>query len=366
MKRLRRSLGAKLLAAQLLVIVTGSATLAVVALALAPNLFQEHVREALGVVPDDVSRHLDEAFRSAFLAALAVAVGAAAATAGAVSWFLSRRLVRPVRELGRSAERIAQGHYDERVPVLGEDELGRLGGAFNELAGSLESAELRRRRLLSDVAHELRTPLATIDGYLEGLADGIVPTVPATWSLLRNEARRLDRLVDDLHKVSRAEERQLDLQLERTRAESIVVDAVAAAEPAFAAKGVRLEEAVEGRPPAVDIDRDRIAEVLANLLENALRHTPAGGLVTVEARPAAGSVELAVADTGEGIASEHLPHVFERFYRADASRARSAGGSGIGLAIARALVEAHGGDLRVESEGPGRGARFVLTLRTRP
>ena len=362
MRRLRRSLGAKLLAAQLLVIVTGSATLAVIALALAPGLFREHVRRALGVVPADVALHLDEAFRRAFAVSLVVAVIAAAAAAGGAGWFLSRRFVRPVRELGRSAERIAQGHYAERVPVLGEDELGRLGEAFNELARSLETAEEQRRRLLSDLAHELRTPLATVDGYLEGLADGVVSPAPPTWALLRGETRRLGRLVDDLQKVARAEERQLDLRPEPTRPESIVQNAVAAAAPAFAAKDVRLEHAVEGGPAEVRIDRDRIAEVLANLLENALRHTPPGGAVTVTAASRGNEVELAVADTGEGIAAEHLPHLFERFYRADRARARRDGGSGIGLAIAQALVEAHGGRIRVQSEGPGCGARFTISL----
>ena len=366
MRRLRRSLGAKLLAAQLLVVATGTVTLAAVALVLAPGLFDGHVREALGLVPPDVSRHLDEAFWSAFALSLLVAVAAATAAAGAVSWFLSRRLVHPVRELGRGADRIAQGHYGERVQVIGEDELARLGAAFNQLAASLESAELRRRRLLADLAHELRTPLATIDGYLEGLADGVVRAEASTWTLLRGEAQRLERLVEDLDKVSRAEERQLDLRLEAARPEELVDGAVAAAAAAFAAAGVRLERAVAGRLPEVRVDRDRIAEVLANLLENALRHTPAGGVVTVSAGARGGGVELAVEDTGEGIAAEHLPHLFERFYRADRARARRDGGSGIGLAIAHALVEAHGGRLRAESEGPGRGARFVVALPAAP
>lgn len=362
MRRPRSSLAAKLLAAQLLVVVTGSVTLGAVAVLLAPGLFDTHVREALGLVPPDVERHLDEAFWSAFSVSLLVAVAAATTTAGLASWFLSRRLVQPVRELGRSAERIAQGSYGDRVQVVGEDELARLAAAFNQLAGSLESAEQRRRRLLADLAHELRTPLATIDGYLEGLTDGVVRPEPATWTLLRGEARRLGRLVDDLQKVSRAEERQLDLRLEPARPEELVDAAVAAAAAAFAARGVRLERAVEARLPETLVDRDRIAEVLANLLGNALRHTPPGGLVTVSARGRGGTVELVVEDTGEGIPAEHLPHLFERFYRADHARARRDGGTGIGLAIARALAESHGGRIEARSDGPGRGARFTVSL----
>lgn len=365
-RRLRHSLAGKLLLAQLLVIVAGSVTLLLVALSIAPGLFRGHVRDALGIVPEDVSRHLDQAFDDAMLAALSVAVVAAALTAAAVSWFLSVRIVRPLRQLAHAAERVAQGNYAERVPATGSDELTILASAFNNMAASLESAELRRRRLLSDLAHELRTPLATIEGYVEGVRDGVVPPTAETWSVLETEGGRIRRLVDDLQKVSRAEERLLDLHLESLAPASIVADAVRAAAPAYAAKGVVLDTAVAGRLPMVAVDRDRIAEVLANLMDNALRHTPPGGRVEVTADGAGNEVELAVSDSGEGIEPEHLPRVFERFYRVDSGRARARGGSGIGLAIARALVEAHDGRLRAESDGPGTGARFVVTIPTRP
>ena len=360
--RLRRSLAAKLLLAQLLVIVAGSATLALVALALAPGVFHDHVRRALGVVPDDVARHLDEAFGAAVLIALAVAIGAAFLTALAVSTFLSLRIVRPIRALAEAAERIAKGAYAARVPATGADEIAVLGGAFNEMATALESAERKRRELLTDVAHELRTPLATVEGYLEGLADGVVPPDPETWSLLQAETGRLRRLVDDLAKVSRAEERQLDLRIAPCEPSVLVTVAVHGAAQAYAAKGVALETMLDRRLPSVDVDPDRIAEVLANVLDNALRHTPTGGRVEVAAAGRGKQVELVVADTGEGIAPEHLERVFERFFRVDPARTRTAGGSGIGLAIARAIAEAHGGRVHAESEGPGLGARFVITL----
>ena len=360
--RLRRSLAGKLLLAQVLVIVAGSATLLLVALTLAPDFFRDHVREALGVVPDDVSRHLDEAFDDAVMLALWIAVAAAAATAAAVSWFLTLRIVRPVSRLARAAGRVSQGDYGERVPVVGDDELALLARAFNDMAASLESAELRRRQLLGDLAHELRTPLATIEGYVEGVRDGVVPAAAPTWRVLETETARLRRLVDDLQKVSRAEERQLDLRPRRVEAAELVAASVAAAAPAYAAKEVALRSSVEDGLPALLADPDRLGEVLANLLDNALRHTPAGGSVEVSAARRGAHVELAVRDTGEGIAREHLGRVFERFYRVDRGRSREQGGSGIGLAVARALVEAHGGAIQAESDGPGRGARFAVSL----
>ena len=355
--RLRRSLAGKLLLAHLLVIVTGSATLALVALAIAPGIFHDQVGGSGGV-----ARHVDKAFGAAVLIALAVAIGAAVLTALAVSVFLLLRIVRPIRALAEAAERIAKGAYAARVPATGSDEIAVLGGAFNDMATALESAERKRRELLTDVAHELRTPLATVEGYLEGLADGIVPANRATWSLLQAETGRLRRLVDDLAKVSRAEERQLDLHSTPSKPGLLVAAALRAAAPGYAVKGVALETKLDRRLPSVDVDPDRIAEVLANVLDNALRHTPTGGRVEVAAAGRGQQVELTVADTGEGIAPEHLERVFERFFRADLARTRTAGGSGIGLAIARAIVEAHGGHLHAESEGPGLGARFVITL----
>lgn len=362
MRRPGESLTAKLLAAQILVILAGSATLALVALAVAPGLFHGHVRDALGIVPEDVSRHLDEAFRDSVLVALALAIGAAAVTAAVASGFLAVRIVHPIRALAAAAQRIARGAYGSRVPVGGSDELAVLASAFNDMAASLESAERRRRELLSDVAHELRTPLATIEGYVEGLRDGVVAADPSTWELLQTETRRLGRLVDDLQEVSRAEERQLELQISEVEPRWLLDAALRGAAPAYEAKGVRLVTGGVQRLPSVRVDPDRIGEVLANLFDNALRHTPPGGRVEVSAERRGDVVELSVSDTGEGIPREHLERVFERFFRSDPARSRATGGSGIGLTIARALVEAHGGSLRAESEGAGRGTRFVVAL----
>lgn len=358
----RRSMVAKLIIMQLLVIVAGSVTLLLIALGIGPGIFREHVRDALGIVPADVSRHLDEAFSEATLIALGIAVGVAALTAAAASWLVSVRVVRPIRSLAGAAQRVARGAYSARVPVQGGDELALLAAAFNDMAASLEAGERRRRELLSDVAHELRTPLATLEAYVEGLADGVVEPDPDTWEALHAEMERLARLVDDLQAVSRAEERQLDLRPAPADPAALVARAVQAAAAPYAAKGVRLDAAVEERLPELVVDEQRIGEVLANLLDNALRHTPAGGRVVVAAARRGDEVELSVTDTGAGIPAEHLDRVFERFYRVDPARSRASGGSGIGLTIAKAIVEAHGGRIRAESEGAGRGACFVVTL----
>jgi signal transduction histidine kinase len=362
MRSLRRSLVGKLLAAELAVIAAGSVTLALVALLVAPTLFHRHVRDALGFVPPTVMHHLDEAFGESLAVSLGLAIAAAAVTAGVVSWLLASRIVRPLTDIAGAAEHVSRGDYAVRVAVRGDDELAVVGRAFNEMAGSLASAEERRRRLLSDLAHELRTPLATIDAYLEGLTDGVVPAEPSTWQLLRSETGRLNRLGEDIAKVSRAEERQLDLRLERTRPETLLAEAAAAARQAFDAKGVALELATIETTPPIDIDRDRMAEVLANLLDNALRHTPPGGTVTLSDSGDADAAILSVADTGDGLDPTELEPIFERFYRSDRSRTRDRGGSGIGLTIARALVEAHGGRLWAESDGPGTGTRFLCRL----
>jgi len=216
--------------------------------------------------------------------------------------------------------------------------------------------------LLSDVAHELRTPLATIDAYLEGLADGVVEPRPHTWELLRTETARLNRLSEDIARVSRAEEHQLDLHPQRVRPQRLLENAAHAATPSYTAKNVELHVTPGDTAPDVNVDAQRIGEVLANLLENALRHTQAGGNVTLAAARDGDAAVLTVTDSGDGLEPDELERIFERFYRTDTARSRDRGGSGIGLTISRAIVEAHDGTLRAASEGPGRGATFTVVL----
>ena len=356
-------LGPRLLLAQGLVILVGSGTLLAVALVLAPGLFRHHVEEAAGPIRGELAAHLDEAFARATLISLGVGVIAAICAALVVSWFVTRRVVRPVQAMANAAELFAVGNYAARVRTTGAGaELDALGLAMDDMAGRLAAAELTRSDMLRDLAHELRTPLTTVRGYVEALADGVLTLDPETVGTIDSELARVERLVDDIATVSLAQERQLDLNLRLTLAGDLVGAAVAAAARAFEERGVALRSTVQAALPAVVADPDRVQEVLANLLDNALRHTPAGGRVTVTARRGAGTVELVVADTGDGLAPEHLPRVFERFYRVDGGRSRGRGGSGIGLAIARALIEAHGGRIWAESPGLGRGSTFTVSL----
>jgi two-component system, OmpR family, sensor histidine kinase BaeS len=360
--RIRRSLTAKVLAGQLAVIAAGSATLLLVAVTLGPVLFHRHIREALGFVPATVSHHLDEAFAESLATSLAVAVTAATVTAAVVSWLVSTRIVRPVRALATAARRVSRGEYGARVEATGDDEVTALARAFNDMSDALASTEARRRALLSDVAHELRTPLATIDAHLEALADGVMGPQPMTWRVLRDQTARLRRLSEDVARVSSAEEHRLDLRPQPVAPLELLRSAADAAAAAFDAKGVRLRVAQQPDPPPVEVDPDRLREVLAILLDNALRHTDPGGEVTLSAERAGADVVLTVADTGEGLEAEQLERIFERFYRVDPSRSRDRGGSGIGLTIGRAIAEAHGGRLWAESPGPGRGTRLRLKL----
>jgi signal transduction histidine kinase len=361
----RPGLAARLLIAQILVIAAGAVTFAFVALAAGPALFRTHVRQAVGVVSPALTRHLDDAFATGAGIAIGVGSGAALLTAAGVSLLVTRRVSRPIRGLAAAATAVAAGDYTARVPEAGlGPEIDALTGAFSTMAAQLESTEITRRRLLADAAHELRTPLATLDGFLEGLADGIRAPTNDTWNVMAAQTARLRRLAEDISTVSQAEEHRLPLRLAAINLNPVVAAAVLAARPGYDAKGVTLTSQLAEDLPDLAVDAERISQVLDGLLVNALRHTPASGGVTVRTRASGPAVEITVTDDGDGIAAEHLPHIFDRFYRADPARDRAHGGSGIGLTIARALVAAHGGMLTAASEGIGRGARFTISLPT--
>ncbi|WP_454850059.1 HAMP domain-containing sensor histidine kinase [Promicromonospora soli] len=360
----RLGLAARLLAAMALVVLVGGLTAWLVVGAIGPGIFRRHMLAA-GLDGDAAAvLHAEEAFRSASATSLGLALGAAALTSLAVSLFVTRRIARPLGALSAAAARVAGGRFDSRVPTPGMGaEFDDLAAAFNDMAAHLEESHALRRRLLADVAHELRTPVATIIAYLEGVEDGIESLTPDTLAVLRAQGSRLSRLADDLAAVTRVESRDLALHLEPTAPAELLNVAARSAGGRFAAHGVQLTVETDDGLPDVDVDRDRIGQVLGNLLDNALRHTPAGGTVRLGAGPAdGGPLRLTVADTGVGIDAAHLPHVFERFYRVDTARDRLQGGSGIGLAIAKALVEAHGGTISAHSAGAGRGATFVVLL----
>jgi signal transduction histidine kinase len=302
------------------------------------------------------------AFRDAVTEALLVATAAAVVVAVVASLFVTRRIVGPLQRLASASQRIADGHYAERVPLTSRDELGDLARSFNAMASALETTERRRRELLGDVAHELRTPIATLEGYLEGLLDDVVEPGPATWSRLHGEAGRLRRLVDDLQELSRAEAHQIPLALRPTDPTAIVKVSLDRLAPSFDEKGLDFHSEIPPKLPLVRADADRAVQVLSNLLSNALRYTPSPGKVQLILRSADAAVEFSVIDSGVGIAQEDLSRVFERFYRVEKSRSRALGGSGIGLTISKALVESMGGRIWAASAGPGQGSTFTFTL----
>ena len=359
----RPGLAVRLLAAQLLVVATGVVTVGLVAAVAGPPIFHAHLaRAAPARSPAMAAAHAEEAFRAASTLGLTVALLAATAVAVTVSVFVTRRIARPVRGLAAAARDIAAGRYDVQLPTpaLGP-EFDTLTSSFAEMADQLAAVEATRRRLLADLAHEMRTPVATLDGYLIGFEDGVATLDPDTAAMLRAQTRRLARLAEDISAVSKAEEHQLDLHPLSTPPAALVEAAAAAAGDRAAERGVTLQTSVTPGLPALTVDPDRIGQVLSNLLDNALRHTPPGGQVRICATSGDGAVTLEVADTGGGIPADHLRHVFERFYRVDAARDRIHGGSGIGLTIAKALVEAHGGTITVASS-PGTGTTFTVTL----
>ncbi len=357
-------LAGRLLLAQSLVLVASTLTAWLIAANVGPSLFHEHLARAnVGATAAQIL-HTERAYQSANAISLSLALLAALVAALGVSVFQTRRIGRSVATIAAAASDVAGGHYDIQVPGPGlGPEFDALAAAFNQMAVRLGSVEQTRRRLLADLGHEMRTPVATLEAYLEALEDGVATLDAGTAQLLRSQTRRLARLSEDISTVSRAEEGQVRLDMHAAQPELVVTAAANAAAEAYEAKGVRLLPDIAAGMPELSIDPERIGQVLGNLLDNALRHTPAGGTVTISAAISRTSgVTLSVADTGDGIPAKHLPHVFERFYRVDTARDRTHGGSGIGLAIAKALVEAHGGQLSVTSPGIGQGSTFLILL----
>lgn len=364
-RRKRRSpgIGARLLMAQASVLIAGGATTWIVAVIVGPPLFREHLQRAGDGHNSNEQFHAEQAYRYATASSIAVAVGVAAITALLVTGYFSRRLQRAVAEVSFAAAAVAGGRYDVRVSSggLGED-FTNLALAFNQMSERLESVETTRRQLFGDLAHEIRTPVSVLEAYLEALEDGVKTLDSATVSVLHDQARRLVRFSEDFAALAQAEEGTAGIAPRWIAPHTAIDTAVSAAADRYAANEVDLTCDVATELPEVWADPLRLAQVLGNLMDNALRHTPPRGHVDVTATAATGDLVISVTDSGDGIAAAHLPHVFERFYRADAARDRTHGGAGIGLAIAQALTKAHGGHVSAFSRGPGQGSTFTVTL----
>ncbi|GAA2838249.1 sensor histidine kinase [Crossiella cryophila] len=292
------------------------------------------------------------------LPALLAAAGVAlVATLG--MWLVSRRVLRPVGALRAASTRLGAGDLAERVPVRGDDEIAELAGAFNRMADSLQRSEERQRRMIADIAHELRTPLANIRGYLEALKDGVLPPDRALFASLHEEALLQQRLIEDIQLLALADAGSLAYERGPVDLGEVVAATRTGFQAVATAAEVALVSTVDDPAPVVDGDPNRLRQVLGNLVSNAIRATPAGGRVTLTARIEGAEAVLTVSDTGSGIHAADLPFVFDRFWRADDARARATGGSGLGLSIAREIVTAHGGVITAESPG---GARFTVCL----
>lgn len=358
------SLARRMLTTQMQVTTLAGLTLLASVVLIAPNLFADHLA-ATGETDPTVQAHAEEAFRTSGAIALGVALVVALVASAILFRIIGRRISRPIEELAQGADALGSRNFDVAIPDAPfSDEVDRLGSSLQRMGDQLADTERTRTRLLSDLAHEMRTPLATLELYAESLRDELVPREDAL-STIEAQILRLQRLAQDLREVALAEEHALALEVEEVELGELAASACLAAAPRLAVAGIDLHQVPASGPIALRADPIRLQQVLGNILDNAVRHTPAGGSVTVSVGRASADAVVTITDTGDGIPPEDLERVFERFYRVDPSRVAADGsGSGLGLTIARAIVEAHGGRLSADSEGPGKGTTLTVTLPT--
>ena len=357
MKRLRR-LDVRLFGSYALVAVVVLGALVLTFAFRAPTLFADRIHSAGESGRSETESH--RAFSSALWSTLPIALVVSGIAAALVSAFVTRQIVRPIAAVRRATHRLASGRYDERVAEPAALELAALAGDVNRLADALRDTEARRARLIGEVAHEMRTPLTAINGYVEGMLDGVFEPTEEILTNVGEETARLQRLATDLATLSRAEEGALELRIGDADLRALAGFATSRLQPQYDEKGVTIELG-EGPVVPVQVDRDRIIQVLTNLLGNALTYTPPGGRVVVRCAAHENLASLTVSDNGVGIAAADLPLVFERFFRVPGLD-RPPGGSGIGLTVAAGIARAHHGGIRAESNGLGHGATFTLDL----
>jgi histidine kinase len=369
-----RQLKWRIVAANMLVILVGVAAVLLMAFIatrfFVPNSIEDGLADlaaagAAGATPQEmalVTAELLETFRQSVSTSVLVAAVSAIVAGIIASLLLVREILRPLRQIAWSSKRIAGGHYDERVPIPRSDELAQVATNFNEMAEALARVEETRIALIGDISHELRTPLTGLAGYLEGMMDGLFPTNEETIALMNQEVRRMRRLVDDLQTLSRVEAGQFSLDLTYFDIRKPVEQVIAQLQPQWQAQSIQLDVKLPPSSVVVQADNDRVAQVLLNILGNAIAYTPEGGAIYIAVTQDGGTVLVTVEDTGIGISPEQQPYLFERFYRTDQSRSRSSGGSGIGLTISRHLAWAMAGELSAFSDGIGKGSTFIFSL----
>jgi histidine kinase len=322
------------------------------------NLTNHHTEMSAQLLADELNQNFRDALNGALILAFIVSIGAA----GLVSLYISRRITKPIQQLVVACQRIANGHYDEQIPLRRNDELGDLIASFSQMANALAQTEHIRQQLIADVSHELKTPLASIKGYMEGLQDGIIPTTPTTFQQISREADRLERLVHDLQELSRAEAGQIPLEFHPVDLRALTWATSEWLQPQFNSKGVLLECQLPAEAVMIRGDYDRLRQVIINILGNALQYTPVDGRVCIQLQSLENHARIQITDTGAGLHPDDLERIFQRFYRVDKSRARASGGSGIGLTIARHIVWLHHGEIWAESPGLGKGSIFHIQL----
>ncbi len=342
-RRLAGDLGLRIAATAILVALTAVAVVAVGTLVLGAQSFLD-LMTADGHPANESRSMFDASVGRVVLIAVVIAI----AISMALAILLARQIARPLRALGHASRRIAEGDYAARVPLQGPDEITALAGSFNEMAVALEEQERLRREFVANAAHELKTPLTNLQGYLEALRDGVIPADRETFHSLWEEAERLVRLARSLDTLPNASSTAVGRQLVEVDASDVGRSAAELAAPAFASAGLTFEVDL---PPSLPVlaDPDGLSQVFGNLLQNALRYTPAPGLVRLRGERHEGAVRIALSNTGPGIPAADLPHVFERFYRVEKSRDVARGGAGIGLAIVAELVRSFGGTVGIDS-----------------
>jgi signal transduction histidine kinase len=360
-----------LFASYVAVVLAGSIAMLLVGTAVTRSVYERRLGgfgfgRGQGGGPQVSEAQLQTALDESLWQALLIGALAALATAALLAWFVGRRLLRPIDEMRTAARRMADGDYSVRVPVPPEIELASLADDFNQLGSHLAATEQRRSHLVAEVTHELRTPITVIRGHAEALLDGVMAPTEEVFATISDEATRLQRMVDDLTTLSRADEGVLAIDMRELDLAELATRAAERLRPQFEHEGVSLTvEPVAGSMMVLG-DDDRLVQVVTNLLGNALGHTPSGGTVTVRAARDDDTVWVDVADSGEGITEGDEERVFERFYRGASSGSTTGRparpGRGIGLTIARSLARAHGGDVRIVPRRPGSGATFRISL----
>ena len=275
--------------------------------------------------------------------------------------FLSRTITRPIRELTQATHAVSQGDLSQQVPVRTKDELGELANAFNKMSAELSRSVNTRKQMTADIAHELRTPLSLILGHAEAVHDGVLPPIKENFEIIREEALRLEHLVNDLRTLSLADAGELSINLQTIEPGRLIQEVASLYQYQTQRKSISLKLDIASPLPSLEVDPGRMTQVLTNILDNAMRHTPEGGTITLSAKQTGDRVELAIQDSGPGLSPQEAERIFKRFYRVDSSRQREDGGSGLGLAIAKSIVQGHNGQLSAKSEA-GKGLKIKISL----